>query len=315
MENSMQLWQEAEKLQEVKQLFAPSLTEGEFKTFVGIGLATGLNPFLREIWAVKYGDRASIFIGRDGYRKSAQRSPDYDYHISDAIYSNDQFSVEDGIPKHEYNFQNDRGKLIGAYCVVKRKNSTKPNFTFVELKEYSTGKSLWVGKPATMIKKVAEAQALRMTFQEMFAGTYDESEEFEDKQAQKPKVQAVAQKTTVSNVKVVSKKITPEQEQEIYELFIKTINNEDPEIQQKTATATLKKMYKVDYVAQLTYQQASNLISKLQLRLSTKQKKAGSEDDGKEVDEQEAVEVLQKTFPGSTVVENKKWKQQKNEEN
>lgn len=310
MENSMQLWQEAEKLQEIKELFAPNLTAGEFKTFVGIGVATGLNPFLREIWAVKYGDRASIFIGRDGYRKSAQRSPDYDYHISDAIYSNDQFTVEDGIPKHEYSFQNDRGKLVGAYCVVKRKNSTKPNFTFVELKEYSTGKSLWVSKPATMIKKVAEAQALRMTFQELFAGTYDESEEFEDKQALKPKVQVVNQKVEAARAKV-----TPEQEQEICDLFIKTINNEDPEIQQKTATAALKKVYKVDSVSKLTYQQASNLISKLQLRLSTKQKKAGSEDGRKEVDEQEAIDAAQQTFPGSTVVENKKWKQQKNEEN
>jgi hypothetical protein len=52
-------------------------------------------------------------------------------------------------------------------------------YVFVELSEYSTGKSLWnsqTGKPATMIKKVAEAQALRMAFQDLLGGTYGEEE-------------------------------------------------------------------------------------------------------------------------------------------
>ncbi len=39
---------------------------------------------------------------------------------------------------------------------------------------------VWVGKPATMIKKVAEAQGLRASFQELFAGTYEESENWKD---------------------------------------------------------------------------------------------------------------------------------------
>ena len=38
-----------------------------------------------------------------------------------------------------------------------------------------------------MIKKVAEAQVLRMTFQDLFAGTYDESEEWETKEDKKEK--------------------------------------------------------------------------------------------------------------------------------
>ncbi len=334
MENSIQLWDDQTKVEEIKKLFAPDLTPIEFSIFVGIGKATGLNPYLREMWGVKYGKSpASIFIGRDGYRKSAQRSPDYDYHISDAIYSNDQFEVEDGIPRHVYNIKNDRGKIVGAYCVVKRKSSSKPNFAFVELKEYYSGnkgtdgkvkiksydgksypmkETLWDTKPATMIKKVAEAQCLRMTFQELFAGTYDESEQWEEPAAQKPNVQVVGQKKTVSNVKVVNKKITTGQEQEIYELFIKTIKNEDPDVQQKTATEALKKVYKVDSVSKLTFQQANDLISKLQVRLAN-QEKAVPEAGGKEVREDEAVEVLKKTFPGSTVIDMENPEQQKNE--
>lgn len=172
------------------------LTKEEFITYVEIGRVTGLNPFLREIWAVKYANKpASIFIGRDGYRKSAQRSRDYEYHSVDAVYSNDVFSVVDGVVEHSYNLK-DRGELLGAYCIVKRKKAGKPMFNYVELKEYYLGNknedgsikktkfgdmkpTIWDLKPATMIKKVAEAQGLRGAFQELFAGTYEESENWQ----------------------------------------------------------------------------------------------------------------------------------------
>lgn len=167
-------------ISQVKEMYANTLNETEFMTFIQIGKSTNLNPFLREIWAVKYGNNtANIFIGRDGYRKVAQENPDYDYHHSDAVYSNDSFSIKNCEVSHEYSGA-DRGNLIGAYCIVKRKNSSKPFFNYVEIKEYSTGKSLWGSKPATMIKKVAEAQCLRMAFQSIFCGTYDESENWKN---------------------------------------------------------------------------------------------------------------------------------------
>lgn len=175
----LQVWQDNAQLAEVKKIYGGKLTEGEFVTFVQIGKALNLNPFLKEIWAVKYGNSAAnIFVGRDGYRKNAQENPDYDYHSVDAVYSKDEFSVENGDVKHKYNFGTDRGTIVGAYCIVKRKGSSKPIFTFVEHAEYNTKKSVWLAKPATMIKKVAEAQGLRMAFQKLFSGTYDESEDW-----------------------------------------------------------------------------------------------------------------------------------------
>lgn len=175
----MNIWESSEDLKQIKEIYGKSLSSGEFNTLVQMGKATGLNPFLKEIWAVKYGETAAqIFIGRDGYRKSAQRHPLYDYHITDAVYSNDEFYVVNAEVKHKYTLTN-RGQLIGAYCLAQRKGSSRPTYLFAELKEYSTGKSLWnqqTGKPATMIKKVAEAQGLRAAFQELFSGTYSEYE-------------------------------------------------------------------------------------------------------------------------------------------
>ena len=198
LQAGISLWEGDKNLQEIKKLFAPTLTDLEFQFFVGLGKASGLNPFTREIWAVKYGkDKsgkdtpAQVFIGRDGYRKAAQSHPDYDYHLADAVYENDEFEMVNGALSHKYKLTK-RGKLIGAYCIAKRHKSSKPHYVFVELDEYSTGQSLWAepvwkdnsyggkyksgGKPATMIKKVAESQCLRACFQDLLGGTYGEEE-------------------------------------------------------------------------------------------------------------------------------------------
>lgn len=175
--NSLTMWEDNQKIEEIRKLFAPKLTEMEFQYFVGLGRAAGLNPFLKEIWSVKYDEKspAQVFIGRDGYRKAAQAHSEYDYHQCDAVYENDAFEVQDGIVKHAYKLTQ-RGVLIGAYCIAKRHKSSRPMYVFVEVREYSTGKSVWGQKPATMIKKVAESQCLRACFQDLLGGTYGEEE-------------------------------------------------------------------------------------------------------------------------------------------
>lgn len=189
---NIMMWEDKKQLEEIRKIFAPKLNAQEFDAFVGMGKASHLNPFLREIWAVKYQDNApaQIFVGRDGYRKAAQRHSEYDYHETDAVYSNDTFKRNSitGEINHEYNLK-DRGELLGAYCIVKRKSSVRPSYTWVKLSEYSTGKSLWnpqTGKPETMIKKVAESQGLRAAFQDLLGGTYGE-EEMHERQMDEPK--------------------------------------------------------------------------------------------------------------------------------
>lgn len=173
----MMMWNDEAQLKTIKDMFAKKTTHDEFQIFVQLGIATGLNPFLREIWAVKYGDNAAqIFVGRDGYRKIISRNPNYEGHIVDAVYANDEFNVDliAGYVKHIPNFKN-RGSLIGAYCIVYMKGCRIPIYVFCELSEYDTGQSLWKTKKATMIKKVAEAQGIRMADQAC-SGTYSEEE-------------------------------------------------------------------------------------------------------------------------------------------
>lgn len=172
------LWSDGNKLQEIKSLYAPKATDLEFRAFVEMGKATALNPFLREIWLVKYSpsEPAQIFIGRDGYRKLLARTNGYEGHIVDSVYSNDIFDLDllNGNVKHVPNLK-DRGKLLGAYCIVYMKGIRIPAYTFAELSEYDLGRSLWKTHKATMIKKVAEAQTTRMAVQSC-SGTYSPEE-------------------------------------------------------------------------------------------------------------------------------------------
>lgn len=186
-----QIWNDSQSLKDIRDLFAPKLTAIEFQGFINMGKATRLNPFLREIWAIKYdGNKpAQYFIGRDGYRKTAQQQPDYDYHRVESVYSKDFFESHNGEINHKYTFGN-RGDLLGAYCVVKRKSSSKEIFVSVQLKEYNKKQSCWNTHEETMIKKVAEAQGLKAAFQEVFSGMNSEYEEglineFEEKKISK----------------------------------------------------------------------------------------------------------------------------------
>jgi len=187
-EEDIKVWA-PEKRDLIRKTFAPDLTKEEFAMFVGLGKSLGANPFMREIWAIKYNNsKAQIFLGRDFYRRKAQEQPNYGGHQVDAVYSNDSFKMVNGSPEHEYNLA-DRGHILGAYCVVYVEDR-EPFFNFVDFTEYNSGKSTWKEKPATMIKKVAEAQSLRAAFQGIFQGTYDESEHWkEETQKDKPEIE------------------------------------------------------------------------------------------------------------------------------
>ena len=175
--NNINVWQNPD---EIKALFAPNLTKEEFNFFMTLGQGLGANPFIKEIWAVKWDKSkpAQIFLGRDFYRRKAQEQPSYNGHIVEAYYENDVFErkiTSEGIEINHIPALKDRGKLIGAYCVLWKKD-TKPIYHSVLFSEYNKGQSTWKEKPETMTKKVVESQTCRMAYQGIYGGTYDESE-------------------------------------------------------------------------------------------------------------------------------------------
>jgi phage recombination protein Bet len=145
----------AEEIGLIKAMVAKDCTDTEFKLLMYLSNTYGLDPLLKQIWAVKYQGRAAlIFCGRDGFLQIAHRSGQFDGMESDVI--------------------REEGQIIGAYCKVWRKDMSHPFEVRVLLAEYTTGKNLWHDKPGVMIVKVAESQCLRRAFQ--VAGIYSQDE-------------------------------------------------------------------------------------------------------------------------------------------
>ena len=54
------------------------LTEDEFALFIEVAKRTGLDPFRRQVYAIKRAGKMSIQTGIDGFRVLAQRSGEYE---------------------------------------------------------------------------------------------------------------------------------------------------------------------------------------------------------------------------------------------
>ena len=172
---------------ELRQIFCPALTDQQFMAFQLMATHVGADISLKEIAPIDFGGRVSYFVSRDFYRRKAQEQANYNGMTSAAVFQNDIFEMTNGVPTHKFG-NAERGKIVGAYCTVFLKNIAVPFTSYVIFAEYSSGKSTWVSKPATMIEKVAQAQAFRGAFQGLFQNTYDESEKwFEDNPKDNPK--------------------------------------------------------------------------------------------------------------------------------
>ena len=139
-----------EKIDLIKAKIAPDCTDSEFELLMYMANTYGLDPLLRQIWAVKRNANAPalIFAGRDGMLAIAHRSGHFDGMQSGVVY--------EGTGK-------DR-KPVSAWCEIWRNDMTHSFKTDVPFSEYNTGYSVWKTNPSAMILKVAEAVCLRKAF-------------------------------------------------------------------------------------------------------------------------------------------------------
>lgn len=157
-----------------------NVTEQECMMFIALCKYQKLNPFLREVYLIKFGSSpATMVVGKEVFTKRASR-------ISDCA------GWQAGIIVRESNDHNILKKygtcvlpnevLLGGWARVHRHNWKVPFEHEVSLSEYARKKSdgtlqgNWKDMPATMIRKVALVQALRDTFPEDFQGLYDSAE-------------------------------------------------------------------------------------------------------------------------------------------
>lgn len=164
----------SEQLLLIKRTVAKDATNDELAMFLHIAKKAGLDPFLRELWFIKYrGGETIIMTGRDGFLSIAQKTGEFMGLQSAAIYEGDEFSVDYNNSNelkinHITNpFKKDAGKIVGGWARSKRKNCID-TIEIVSWKDYYKlffGKvSMWDKFPSAMIKKVAESIALKKQF-------------------------------------------------------------------------------------------------------------------------------------------------------
>lgn len=148
-------------------------TDAEIAGFLAICKARGLNPLARDAYLVKYGSGpASTIVSKDYYNRVAQQQPSYDGFEAGVVVQRRDGSLD----YREGALVGAGEALVGGWAKVYDKGRSHPTSAVVSIGEYTTGKSLWLSKPATMIRKVAMVQALREAYPASFQGLYDESE-------------------------------------------------------------------------------------------------------------------------------------------
>lgn len=149
------------------------LSRRDVVNFMATCKALGANPYLGDVYLVKYGsDDASIMAGKNYYTRVAVSIPTYDGMQAGVICV-----TGDGQVAYRQGSMTYPGDTcIGGWAEVHDKRWGVPIRAEVALAEYNSHRSLWKSKPLTMIRKVALVQALREAYPDRFAGTYDSSE-------------------------------------------------------------------------------------------------------------------------------------------
>lgn len=209
-----------EQVAYVMSTIAPTLNKNETWLFLMKASALRLNPLMGEIFAysqVVRGERQLVIIaGRDGKRSTASKVGGLEWIKTEAIYvkkvkTTTNKTSEDGTvltSKQETTIQVQPwdGKLWGAKCEVKRSSIAEPFTITVPLSEYVRNNNQWQNKPETMIKKVAESQALSAAYPELLTGVYDESERWDNETAPAstaPQIENGGEKATAQMLKTI----------------------------------------------------------------------------------------------------------------
>ncbi len=171
-----------EEMQVVRETIAPGCSDAELLLFAKVCERTGLDPFARQIYALKrkvkddkgnWVERMNLQTSIDGLRVIAERSDDY------RGQRGPEWCGEDGAWQSVWLKET---PPAAARVGVLRQGFDEPVWAIALYREYVQKKAdgspsrMWQEKPSLMLAKCAEALALRKAFPNDMAGVYTEEE-------------------------------------------------------------------------------------------------------------------------------------------
>jgi phage recombination protein Bet len=171
----------AEEMGVLTNLIAKDCNPVELSLFSNVCHKTGLDPFSRQIYAIKRGGKMTIQTSIDGFRAIAEDTGQY--------AGNDDAVFDGGLSLAEHIAKTKNPKtppVTATVTVFKVVGGQRCPFTAsAAFEQYAQKKSpMWSSMPHTMIAKCAEALALRKAFPRKLSGLYtgDEMEQADNPQ-------------------------------------------------------------------------------------------------------------------------------------
>lgn len=183
----------------IKSTIAPGCSTDELRLFAYHCQRTGLDPFSKQIYAIKRGGKMTVQAGIDGLRAIAERTGQLDG-------SQKFWCGPDGDWKEVWLLDK---PPAAAKCIIHRKGCRHPFVGVALFRDYNGGQGLWIKMPSVMLAKVAEAQALRAGFPADLSGLYA-SEEMDQAEAPRTLEPAVLPTKVSVTAPVVASAPNPE---------------------------------------------------------------------------------------------------------
>ena len=163
-----------EQTQLISSTIAPNCTSDELKLFAYACQRSGLDPFSKQIYAIKRGGKMSIQVGIDGLRSVAERSGQLDGSAT--------FWIGDTEGSQWSDVWLGSKPPAAAKTIIYRKGCSHPFVGVARFQDYNAGgQGLWSKMPSAMLAKCSEALALRKAFPADMSSLYtaDEMEQAE----------------------------------------------------------------------------------------------------------------------------------------
>jgi phage recombination protein Bet len=172
--STLTLWT-PEQTQLISTTIAPGCSNDELRLFAYACQRTGLDPFSRQIYAIRrrqkqsdgsYGHVMTIQAGIDGLRSIAERTGQLDGSMTYWCGADGQWQ----------DVWLDSKPPAAAKTILHRKGASHPFVGVARFADYNAGQGLWSKMPAAMIAKCSEALALRKAFPADLSGVYSTDE-------------------------------------------------------------------------------------------------------------------------------------------